>query len=119
MKEGELKYKIQIQRYSAKKDTWFTYRDCDLLQNFRFANREFYLVYKNGRFFVCAEKKGDPVSVYTQKEGDGNEKKLPGEIVSEFRKKYLKNGITPEMLETFLDNPVKYDREYKKKNTDI
>jgi hypothetical protein len=46
---------------------------------------------------------------------DGGYKTLPGEVVSEFRKKYLKLGVTSEMFELFLDNPVKYQKKYGKK----
>ena len=115
MKEGEAKCKTPILRFNREKGEWVTYRDCEFLQNLKFAGREFYLVYKNGCFFICTDKGDDLVSVYLKKEMDGGYKTLPGEVVSEFRKKYLKLGVTSEMFELFLDNPVKYQKKYGKK----
>ena len=114
MKEGEPKYKTQILRYSVKKGGWSTYGDCDLLQNLRFANREFYLVYKKGCYFMCTDKGKSIASVYYKKEIEDGDKILPGEVVSLFRKNYLKNGITPEMVELFLEDPVSYQEKYRK-----
>ena len=114
MKEAGPKYKTQILRYNVKKGEWCTHRDYDLLQSLRFVNREFYLVYKNGYYFVCADKGKDIASVYYKKEVEDGDKILPGEVVSLFRKNYLKNGITPDMLELFLEDPVSYQKKYKK-----
>ena len=114
MKETEIKYKTDILRYSTKKNCWCKCGDCDLLQNLRFANREFYLTYKKGCYFICTEKGRDIASVFRMKEGEGAGKVLPGEVVSEFRKGYLKNGITPEMVDLFLEKPEEYRIKYKK-----
>lgn len=114
MKEAEPKYKTPILRYNAKKGEWCTHKDYDLLQSLRFANREFYLVYKNGYYFVCTDKGKGMASVYYKKEVEDGDKILPGEVVSLFRKNYLKNGITPDMLELFLEDPVSYQNKCKK-----
>ena len=71
-------------------------------------NREFFLLYKNGVYFVATEHGNDISSVYLKKEYEDGDKILPGEVVGLFRKEYLKNGITPEMLDLFLESPPKY-----------
>lgn len=115
MKENELKYKTTILRFSPKKGEWAKCKDCDYIQNLRFVNREFYLVRKNGYYFICTDKgKNDIASVYYKKEEENGEKILPGEVVSLFRKEYIKNAVTPEMVDFFLEDPLSYQEKYKK-----
>jgi hypothetical protein len=111
----EPKYKTDILRYSMKKHEWYKYRDCDYVQNLRFMNREFYLAYKNGCYFICTDRgKKDIASVYYRKENENGENVLPGEVVSLFRKEYIRNKVTPEMVDLFLEDPAEYRKTYSK-----
>lgn len=112
MKENELTYTTNILRYDGGK--WNKCKNCEYLQNFRFANREFYLVKKDGIYFVATDKGADIASVYLKSETENGEKILPGEVVSLFRKEYLKHNITQEMIELFLNNPQEYRKKYNK-----
>ena len=93
---------------------WKTFRDYEIKQNLRFVNHEFYLLYKDGVYFVAVEKDGDIKSVYFKKENEDGYKLFPGEVVAMFRKEFLKRGITSEMLDLFLDNPQEYKKKYTK-----
>lgn len=112
MKENELTYTTSILRYDGGK--WTKCRNCEYLQNFRFANREFYLVKKDAVYFVTTDKGADIASVYLKPETEKGEKILPGEVVSLFRKEYLKHNITQEMIELFLNDPQEYRKKYSK-----
>lgn len=113
MKESEAKYQVSIKRYNPNKNGWYRCTDCDYKQNSRFANREFYVVFKDGRYFVCVGKNDELYSVYFKDEVVDGEKYYPGEIFSIFRKEYLKRGITQEMLDLFLNNPLEYRTKYQ------
>ncbi len=115
MKDDNVKYTTPILRYDIRKGEWVRRKDYEYLQNLRFANREFYLVYKNGYYFMCTDRGNDIASVYYKKEVEDGEKIFPGEVVSLFRKNYLKRGITDEMVDLFLDSPPSYDKKYGKK----
>ena len=115
MRNSDLKYTKPILRYDVKKGAWVRHKDYEYLQSLRFANREFHLVYKNGYYFVCTDKGGDIASLYYKKEVENGEKIFPGEVVSLFRKNYLKHKITDEMVDMFLDNPPSYEEKYGKK----
>ena len=116
MKDNELIYTTTILRYDGEK--WYKCKNCDYIQNFRFANREFYLVKKDGMYFVTTDKGADIASVYIKSETEKGEKILPGEVVSLFRKEYLKHDITQEKIETFLNNPQEYRKKYQQKKAD-
>lgn len=113
MKEA-INYKTPILRYDMKEGKWKTHKDYDLLQNFRFANREFYLTYNKGVYYICTDLGNDIASVYFKKENDGGDKILPGEVAALFRKEYAKRGISQEMIELFLQNPQEYNEKFKK-----
>lgn len=117
MKETEGRYLTTILRFHGKKGEepkWHKYKDCEFIQNLRFMNREFYLVYRDGVYYMTTDKGADVASVYLKKEVDGAEKLFPGEVVSLFRKEYLKHNITSDMVDLFLEDPVKYREKYGK-----
>jgi hypothetical protein len=108
------KYTTDILRFVPEEMRWKKFRDYEIVQNLRFMNREFYLLYKDGVYFVGTNKGNDIASVYLKKEKDGDYKYYPGEIAAIFRKEYMKNGITSEMLDLFLEDPQEYKKKYKK-----
>lgn len=72
--------------------------------SFVFSFNEFYLLQANNSFVVCVQKDGELFLVWKTPIND----MLPGEAISEFRKKYIKNGLTKESVDKFLENPSKY-----------
>ena len=109
--KNDLKYKTDIYRFNEKKNCWSKYKDYDLIYTFKFGGCEFCLTYKDGIYYACAyfDDQDDRLySIYVQKEIANGEKCMPGEVVSEFRKKYLKNSITTDKIEKFILDPMKY-----------
>lgn len=99
--------------YSKEKGKRIKLHDCELISDFKFAKQDFYVVYKKGYFFVCLPVKGDLISLWHQKKKDNGEVYSFGEVTSLFRKKYLKNNITQDKLDAFIENPIEYERKYK------
>lgn len=108
MRNETITYKTDIHRFDRKKDSWVKMKDYDIVTSFKFSGNEFVLLYKGGVFFVGVEVKGNVMSLYYVRENDDGKKVLPGEVVSMFRKLYIKNGITQEVLDGFLKDPVGY-----------
>ena len=100
-----------VYRYDSRKGKWVERHDYEIMQSFKFSGVEFCLTYKDGYYFVCAQwKRGDLYSlIYKKKIVDGY-KVTPGEVVSDFRKQYIKNAITAEKIESFLTDPVKFGK---------
>lgn len=116
--KGEPKYKTDIYRFDGKKLSWTRRADYDLVFSFKFLGNEFYLTYKDGNYFVCTyfdEKDSRLYSLYLQKEIEDGLKAAPGEVVSEFRKRYIKNNVTPDIISEFILDPVSYVKNKKKK----
>lgn len=96
-------------RYDVKKDKWVEKRDYELVQSFKFSGSEFYLLYKCGYYFIGYESsKGNLYSLIYINEDENELKLTPGEVVSYFRKQYLKNGINRDKIERFLSDPIKF-----------
>lgn len=106
--------KTDILRYCRKKSKRVSIKECDIINNFLFNKIEFYLVYKAGYFFVCTPQNKELIMLWFKKGVENKEKITPGEVTSEFRKKYLKNEISQERLGLFLDNPLEYEKKYPK-----
>ena len=108
MKE-DITYKTDILRYDIDKKTWVLRKDHDLLQNFKFAGIEFYLVYKQVIYFICVmTPKNDLFSLVYRKEKENGLKLTPGEIVSDFRKNFLKHNVDKTLIENYFQDPLKY-----------
>ena len=109
---SEAKELTDIYRFDVNKGKWVKKRDYEYVFSFKFAGNEFYLTHKNGWYFVCGcfdDKDSRLYMLYKQNEAiDGNLRYAPGEIVSEFRKKYLKNGINLEKITEFLLDPLNF-----------
>ena len=101
-------------RFIPEEMRWKKFKDYEIVQNLRFMNHEFYLLKKDGTYFIGTNKGNDIASVYLKKEMEDGYKLFPGEVVALFRKEYLKRGITSEMLELFLEDPQEYRKKYTK-----
>lgn len=100
--------------FNRKENKRMKLKDCELLNDFLFSKNTFYLTYKHNLFFVCMSINGELVSLWHQKEYENDEKYTPSDAMSIFRKKYIKNNITQEMIDTFIEDPLKYEKMYKK-----
>lgn len=101
-----------IFRYDIKKDKWAEKHDYEVIQSFKFSGSEFCLVYKGGYYFICVQSsKGNLYSLIYREEKENGYKIPPGEIVSDFRKQYIKNGINKDKIEKFLSDPVKFGKK--------
>jgi len=101
-----------IYRFDISKGKWAEKHDYEVKQCFKFSGSEFCLVYKKGYYFMCFQgKKGDLYSLIYKKQVDNGYKLTPGEIVSDFRKQYLKNAITVEKIESFIADPIKFGKK--------
>lgn len=103
---------IDIYRFDGRKDKWVLKHDYELLQNFKFAGIEFYLTYNKGYYFVCTLSKRDNLySLIYRCEIEGGYKLTPGEVVSDFRKQFLKHSMNKDLVEKFLSDPMKYGKQ--------
>ena len=106
-------YLTDIYRYDTKKDSWTKRRDYDLLNTFKFSGNEYCLTYKDGWYYVCSyfDDNDDKIyCLYKHPEKVDGFKVAPGEVVSEFRKNYLKNEITLDKIQQFLLEPTKFGK---------
>ena len=105
-------YTTDVFRFDINKSKWVEKRDYEILQSFKFSGLEFCLTYKDGYYFICYQnEKGCLYSLlYKKKETDGF-KLTPGEVVSDFRKQYLKNAINLDKIEKFIQDPVKFGKK--------
>ena len=99
-----------ILRYDVKKGCRVKLKNCEIQSNFLFSKMDFYLVKKDKTYFICIPSDGELVLL--TKEPDNG--RTAGEVISDFRKNYLKNRITKEMIEQFIADPMKYSATYNK-----
>lgn len=106
MKTGA-KMTTDIYRFDVKKNSWTKRKDYELLYTFKFAGNEYCLTANDEWYFVCScfdDEDSRLYSLYRQKKKGA----VPGEVVSEFRKLYLKNEITLNKITNFLLEPLKF-----------
>lgn len=103
-----------ILRYDIEKGKRVKLKDCEVVSDFLFAKNNFYLVRK-GKFYAVCISVDDELTLLTKTAAcDGDIEKTPGEVIAEFRKGYLKNGITQDRIDFFLKDPVAYCKKYNK-----
>ena len=106
---SEITYKTDIYRFNVSQNKWALKKEYDLLLNFKFSGKEYYLTRNGGWYFVCvSSNNGDLYSVKYYKEAENGERILPGEILSEFRKEYLKRKLTKEDVDKFIADPMPF-----------
>ena len=105
--KNEPRYVTDIYRYDVGKDKWTKRKDYDQLTSFKFAGGEYCLTYKDGWYYVCSAFDDEDNRLYCLYKQKKTKNDVPGEIVSQFRKLYLKNNITTEKVKEFLIDPIK------------
>ncbi len=106
---------VTLLRYDVTKKEWVRSRNYDVLQNLRFANREFYLLYKDNQYCMATYGGKSLYCVWKKSEYIGKHDSLfPGEATSEFRKGFMKNKITNEMVDMLINEPESYKKAYRK-----
>ena len=115
MEDSKTKELTDILYFDKGKGERVKNKDCRILMEFLFSRNELFLVEKNGLYFVCLSKNGELFSLWHQNSIEKGEKVTPSETVSMFRKKYFENKIDADKLELFIENPLKYEKTYKKK----
>jgi hypothetical protein len=110
MKENEPIMLTDILHFDREKGKRVKLKDCSLLNSFLFSKNEFHLAYKGGYFFVCISVNGELVALWYQKEIDKGEKYFANSVISNFRIKYMKNNITQNDIDRFLEDPIKYEK---------
>ena len=101
--------------YSREDKKRAVLKKCILLNEFMFSRNEFYLLRKDDIFFMCVSDDGDLVMVWKHPVKKDGEEFTAGDVMSIFRKEYVKHGITMDMLNTYLTEPLKYEKKYLKK----
>ena len=99
-----------ILRYDKEKGKRVKLKDCEILTQFLFNKNECFLV-KKGKFYAVCISSNEELVLLTKTVENG---RTPGEIVADFRKGYLKHGITQDKIDLFIENPVEYCKKYKK-----
>ena len=94
-------------------------KSADIVGNFLFSKIEFFVLEMPTSFRVCVSKGGELYSVwkYDKNREDGTIATC-GEVISEFRKGYVKSGCISEDVELFVENPRLYKKKMEKKSTD-
>jgi hypothetical protein len=84
-------------------------KDCNILKSFIYNRNNFTLLEKNNFYWVCTNNKNDDLCSIWSKYKFNNENEIKtNEILSIFRKEYDKNKITKELIEKFLESPLKH-----------
>lgn len=105
MKPGA-KVITDIYRFDVSKEAWTKRKDYELVFDFKFAGNEYCITKEKGWYYVCScfdNEDNRLYCLYKQKD----ENTTPGEVVSEFRKRYVKNNINLEKITEFLLDPLK------------
>ena len=100
-----------VLRYNYEKGKRVPIRDCEIAMQFFFDKADFFLLRKGGTYIVSTPYNGDLILLTKTAVKDGNYEKTPGEAVGEFRKGYLKNKITRDKVISFIEDPVKYEKD--------
>lgn len=100
--------------YSLSKKKRLKARDCPILSTFLFSRHDFYVVDRKGNFDFCILKDGELYSLCRCiKKGT-----TLSEAMSKFRSGFLKNNITDDKINSYLEAPEEYlskEKSSKKK----
>lgn len=113
-KNSEPTVLTDILRYDGEKGQRVKLRDCELITQFLFNRNNFYLVRRGNIYYVCLSVKEELVLLTKEKAVVDGIEITPGEAIGNFRKGYLKNGITQDKIDFFIEDPVKYCEKYNK-----
>lgn len=116
MNKDLLTHTVEFYHYNKEKEKRVK-SSATLHSSFLFSKNDFALVEWKNYYFVCVIVDGNPISVWNHKKEKDGAIVLPGEAISLFRKGYIKNNITQDMLELFIKDPAGYEAKYKKSTT--
>ena len=111
MSEPILQTDIMIYRHSAGK--FVKEKTCELLMQFLFNRREFYVLRKGYFSFVCCSVNEVPHMIVCRK--DAGKEYSAGETASWFRKNYLSEKISNENIDEYLQDPEKWCKKHRRK----
>ena len=114
MKESEPTILTDMLYFDRQKGKRVKLKDCKLLSSFLFSKNEFHLTYKGGYYFLCITVNKELVSLWHQKEIENGEKYFPNSVISIFRIKYAKNNIAQDDINSFIEDPLKYEKTRQK-----
>ena len=100
--------------YDVKKGKRVKIKECELISMFLFSRNDFCLSRKGGIFFISILLNGDAIMVWYHPEIKNGEKFMANDIISMFRTKYVKAGITQKDIDNFIENPIKYEKNRRK-----
>lgn len=95
--------------YSNKQGKRIKHKDCEIVNNFRFSQNDFYVLLHKNIYYVCYSHNGELYVVWHKVNKDTS----AGEVVSEFRKGFIKNKITQQDISNFIENPAAYAKGRK------
>lgn len=101
-------------RYDKKVGKRVKLKDCELLSSFFFSRNDFYLLRKNGIYYVCIPVNGEPTLLWYHLEKKDGEFFHPNSVISIFRNEYIKKGITQKDIDEFIEDPVEYQKKRQK-----
>ena len=113
-KNSEPTVLTDILRYDKEKGQRVKLRDCKLITKFLFNRNDYFLVRKGNTYIVCLSVKDELILLTKEKAVVDGVEITSGEVVANFRKGYLKNGITQEKIDMFIEDPVGYCGKYNK-----
>ena len=113
-KNSEPSVLTDILRYDKDKGQRVKLRDCELITKFLFNRNDFYVVRKGNVYMVCLSVNDELVLLTKEKAVVDGIEVTVGEVMGNFRRGYLKNGITQDRIDMFIEDPVKYREKYNK-----
>jgi hypothetical protein len=82
-------------------------KDCSILREFMYNRNNFTIIEKNNIYWVCVlGEKDELYSIWSRNKNDESTPHL-NSVLSLFRKEYDRNGITNDLINKFLKNPLK------------
>ena len=109
---SDITYTTEQYRYDVDKQKWVLRQGHELIQNFKFSGREFFLTHKGHFYFICTNYKNNELyTLVNFKDTEDGYKLTPGEVSSKFRKEYLKRKISDEQILDFIREPLKFAKK--------
>lgn len=103
-----------ILRYDKEKGKRVKVKDCSLITKFLFNRNDYYLVRKGNTYVICLSVNDELILLTKEKAVVDGVEVTSGEAIGNFRKGYLKNGITQDRIDFFIKDPVGYCKKYNK-----
>lgn len=100
--------KVDIYYFKKENGEREKLKDCILKKTFMYKRCDFILVEKSHYFFICySDEKKDLYNIWSRYDIIDGEIMNDNQIMSLFRKEYDKNDITVDLINKFLEKPLK------------